>query len=918
MKIKAKSTLVTALLLIVFVLLGIVVISFSNTTESKNVAYADTTDVATAAEFTTAIGNGGSIRLTSDFTYPQSESIKFSKDMTLDLNGHTITVEHTSLYSYWAFAANVTITDSASGGKVIHPSPSYAFRVNSDGSLTLAGGTLEFSATDNTGIDAWRGPFAMTGGTIRSNGNSIWRDGGAVTISGGTIIGDFEGSSGDIDITGGSFSFDPSSLLSPGNTVIKIGEYWVVNGVVSYDLWICDTQVTSANSSGTGWSFTPATNILTLNNFSYEGTGYTASDNEASVIRYTGSTTLKIELVGDNLIKNTKASEYILTGISVLSSNLEIMGSGSITIDVTGTATHASYGIYVDAGSLTITDAHVDSTGGASPWASDGIYTRTGTTINNATVIAIGGNVNSTSYISTYSIGIYSDGPVLITGGTLAVGGQSSQTNGGASYSVGLFVDNNLTISGGIVMVGGGETPYTSAGIFVTGDLSITGGTVLAGGDKATHSDGESVGIDAQKYTQSGGVVTTTGGNNSAFSVGLNSINVTITNGELTASSGTEVEIGYGVYGSDVDTGSVIIGENVQKFTASGDTKAVLAAIDNSIEMNGWTNKQGTEGGQEIPLHVGAGATDYKKISAPYSAPEPTPTPEPGPEPEPTPDPEPTPEPGPEPTPTPEPGPEPTPTPKTEIDDKDSGVAVITPDGVDIPDTVTLRVEIKTSVTTKEGKVDGQKIQEMLDKNEKVAKVYDVKLIQTIDGVETEIQPSDIKEGTTIKVQIHLPKDVKAKGLRVLHVHSDGTIDVIDNVKVEGKVATIEVSKLSEFVLINQKSHGFCIGWVAFILVILELLCACVYAIIRFGFIKDIVAKCKLDILYDKVDLLTIIGACVSSALFVFALIALCVHPCAVAIVSFIFATVICGGFTYLFLKDKQIIEKIKEEANNK
>ena len=39
----------------------------------------------------------------------------------------------------------------------------------------------------------------MTGGAIKSKGYSIWRDGAKVSISGGTINGDFKGTDGEID-----------------------------------------------------------------------------------------------------------------------------------------------------------------------------------------------------------------------------------------------------------------------------------------------------------------------------------------------------------------------------------------------------------------------------------------------------------------------------------------------------------------------------------------------------------------------------------------------------------------------------------------------------------------------------------------------------------------------------------------------
>lgn len=45
------------------------------------------------------------------------------------------------------------------------------------------------------------------------------------------------------------------------------------DAVESYNLWVGETEVTSANTSGTGWSYDNQTNTLTLDGFNYEGDG---------------------------------------------------------------------------------------------------------------------------------------------------------------------------------------------------------------------------------------------------------------------------------------------------------------------------------------------------------------------------------------------------------------------------------------------------------------------------------------------------------------------------------------------------------------------------------------------------------------------------------------------------------------------
>ena len=243
------------------------------------------------------------------------------------------------------------------------------------------------------------------------------------------------------------------------------------------------------------------------------------------------------------------------------------------------------------------------------------------------------------------------------------------------------------------------------------------------------------------------------------------------------------------------------------------------------------------------------------------------------------------------------------------IKDEDNGVAIET-EGRGVPRNVELRVEVKTQVLPKEGGVSPEAIQAILKKSQKIAKIYDVKLIQTEGGIEKEIQPSDIKEGMKIKVHMAIPEGIKTKGLNVLHIHNDGSIDVIDNVEVVNGEAIVEVSSFSEFALVEQTSHGFCVGWIVFIFVILELLATCLYIIIRYGLFKELVAKCKLDCLYDKLDLMTFIGLCVAGGIFLFAFIALCCHQCALTIIMFILALIICCAFAYFFLKDKGLIDK--------
>ena len=206
---------------------------YRGTAKSAEFAVTKST-VKTADEFKAAVNKGGEVQLDADIILPLSESLTFEKNMTLDLNGHTLTVEKAGMYYYLSVDASLTIKDSAGNGKLIHPNSSYVFLVYVGGALYLESGTLEFTNSETDGIDVFRGPFIMKGGTINSAGYSIWRDSSPVTISGGTINGGFYGSDGDLTITGGKFSFDPTEHLDTTRcTAEKDGEYWNVLEYIS-------------------------------------------------------------------------------------------------------------------------------------------------------------------------------------------------------------------------------------------------------------------------------------------------------------------------------------------------------------------------------------------------------------------------------------------------------------------------------------------------------------------------------------------------------------------------------------------------------------------------------------------------------------------------------------------------------------
>ena len=161
------------------------------------------------------------------------------------------------------------------------------------------------------------------------------------------------------------------------------------------------------------------------------------------------------------------------------------------------------------------------------------------------------------------------------------------------------------------------------------------------------------------------------------------------------------------------------------------------------------------------------------------------------------------------------------------------------------------------------------------------------------------------------------PDDLRIKEL--LARLSGDVSEVEYTVSANGEYINVETDRLSEFAFLVEKTtdggkgtvstrHGFCVGWVVFIFVMLELLYLALYVLLWLPKAAFIVKKCKLSalddfrkghILFGRVDLLHFIGLCFSGAVFIFALVALCVHVCPVTIVCLVFALLIFAAFLF-------------------
>ena len=206
----------------------------------------------------------------------------------------------------------------------------------------------------------------------------------------------------------------------------------------SYKLRVGGVEVTSANTSGTGWSYDNQTNTLTLDGFNYEGNG---SGIETSK-------DLNIIIKNENRIKNISSSYSDSTngwscGIYAFG-NLTITGDG--TLDVTGGTADTNHGISV-LGKLEIDSqgtiiAKAQATAGTS-----GIYAYDGIVIKN-------GNITAYAAEAAYSSrGIECDGDITISGGTVVAKAEKGEIS-----SYGLESGKKITISPNAVVTASGVT----------------------------------------------------------------------------------------------------------------------------------------------------------------------------------------------------------------------------------------------------------------------------------------------------------------------------------------------------------------------------------------------------------------------------------------------------------------------------
>ena len=191
---------------------------------------------------------------------------------------------------------------------------------------------------------------------------------------------------------------------------------------ISYNLWIGGTQVTSQNTSRTGWSYDAGTNTLTLTDYTYSGDVYEGNVNvgkDRAVIWC--SDDLNINLEGNSKVDAKRGSDSHngeKDCAIYVKGNLNINGSGGLSAGCIGG--YNEYGIYVG-NKLAINGGTIIATAtlGNLAFSSTGLYVGGDLTIGSANVTAKAGELINSESEYDKSYGIEGKGSITIAQGAV-------------------------------------------------------------------------------------------------------------------------------------------------------------------------------------------------------------------------------------------------------------------------------------------------------------------------------------------------------------------------------------------------------------------------------------------------------------------------------------------------------------------
>ena len=300
------------------------------------------------------------------------------------------------------------------------------------------------------------------------------------------------------------------------------------------------------------------------------------------------SNTVTIEANGKNDKVEVTLKDVNIDTSSRNNAAVSVTGSGNTTIKLDGDNHLAGgNGIYSNSsGSLTISGDENDSLTAQGGDSRSGIYSNGSVTISGGTVNANGGYGNG----GYGGDGIRSDGGgVTISGGTVTANGSNS-TNSSGGYGIRSL---DVAISGGTVTANGGDSKdgYGGDGIHSNG-VTISGGTVNTTGGNGNGGNGGGNGIiGSGRVAISGGTVKAAGGNgnggNGIINNGIISNDIDLSGSlELTAKAGSPngKALSQAGHELDLDTIKDKLGPGAKVTVTDADGKVNQVPIPRPVE----------------------------------------------------------------------------------------------------------------------------------------------------------------------------------------------------------------------------------------------------------------------------------------------------------------------------------------------
>ena len=434
----------------------------------------------TLASATTYATSGNTIKPLGNRTETIEATVTASKNITLDLNGKTITLKNQTLKNNGTLTITGSGTLTGSGAntvtnagtltktgtsKIINTSTSAYGAIGNTGTATISAGTITSAYRTITNSNK----LTITGGTITGSDIAV-NNSGTVTVTGGTVtstdkIGIYNTTDGTLTIgtneTTPSVSTTVPSITGKTYGVQAGGTFNFYDGVIK-------------GQSGTGTSINGTITVTPK--------GYGARKTSSTVDSVTTETAVLVpanyaEYNGSTIISYyetlASATTYATSGntIKPLGNRTEtieatVTASKNITLDLNGKTITLKNQTLKNNGTLTITGSGTLTGSGANTVTNAGTLTKTGTSkiINTSTSAygAIGNTGTATISAGTITSAyrtITNSNKLTITGGTIT----------GSDIAV-----NN---SGTVTVTGGTVTSTDKIGIYNTTDGTLTIGT---------------------------------------------------------------------------------------------------------------------------------------------------------------------------------------------------------------------------------------------------------------------------------------------------------------------------------------------------------------------------------------------------------------------------------------------------------